>query len=231
MKAIEIKVLLVEDDPNLGTITQESLELQGFNVTLAEDGEKAHTLFLSESFDLCLVDIMLPVKDGFTLATEIRQINPDIPIIFLTAKSMKEDKIEGFKLGGDDYITKPFSMEELVLRIQAVLRRSHPGYKSQDNDEFTIASYTFDSKGQILKYNTDERKLTHKESELLRLLCLHQNAVLEREVALKLIWGDDSFFNARSMDVYITKLRKYLQNDDRIQITNIHGKGFKLLVS
>lgn len=231
MNTPQINVLLVEDDPNLGTITQESLELQGFLVTLAEDGEKAHSLFLKKSFDLCLIDVMLPIKDGFTLAGEIRQINRNVPIIFLTAKSMKEDKIEGFKLGGDDYITKPFSMEELVLRIQAVLRRSHPGFKSQDADEFKIASYTFDIKRQVLKRNKTEKKLTHKETELLRLLCMHQNAILEREVALKLIWGDDSFFNARSMDVYITKLRKYLQDDDRILINNIHGKGFKLIVS
>jgi DNA-binding response OmpR family regulator len=225
------KILLVEDDPNLGFVTQESLELQGFAVTLVKDGEKAYDAFLKESFDLCLIDVMLPVKDGFALAGEIRRINRQIPMIFLTAKSLKEDKIEGFRLGCDDYITKPFSMEELVLRIQAVMRRARPEAACGKEDEFGIGEYRFDHTHRILKHAAEEYKLTHKESELLRLLCLHQNAVLEREVALKLVWGDDSFFNARSMDVYITKLRKYLSADPRIEIVNIHGRGFKLTVT
>ena len=225
------KILFVEDDPNLGFITQESLELQGHTVSLARDGEKAYDLFLKESFDLCLIDVMLPVKDGFSLAKEIRQINRQIPIIFLTAKAMKEDKIEGFRIGCDDYITKPFSTEELGLRIQAVLRRSSPKANSGQEDVFGIGGFTFDPVHQLLKQGNTEQKLTNKESELLRLLCLHENAVLERDVALKLIWGNDSFFNARSMDVYITKLRKYLSVDPRIEIVNIHGRGFKLTVT
>ncbi|NMB72971.1 MAG: response regulator transcription factor, partial [Bacteroidales bacterium] len=175
------------------------------------------------------LDIMMPVKDGFTLAKEIRMINSDIPIIFLTAKSMKEDVIEGFRIGADDYITKPFSMEELIFRIEAILRRT----KSEGADKqtvFKLGNYTFDSSRQLLIRGTEERKLTTKESELLRLLCLNKNRILERNFALKSIWIDDTYFNARSMDVYITKLRKYLKDDPDIQIMNIHGKGYKLIV-
>lgn len=231
MTEINYRLLLVEDDPNLGFITQEALELQGYAVTLARDGEKAYDLFLKEAYELCLIDVMLPVKDGFALAGEIRQINRHIPIIFLTAKALKEDKIEGFRLGCDDYITKPFSTEELGLRIQAVLRRSYPGANSVKEDVFKIGKFRFNAVHQLLQQGETKQKLTNKESELLRLLCLHQNAVLERDVALKLIWGNDSFFNARSMDVYITKLRKYLSSDPRIEIVNIHGRGFKLTVA
>jgi two-component system OmpR family response regulator len=222
------KMLLVEDDPNLGLVTQEALELQGFLVTLAEDGDKAERNFLKNRFDLCIIDVMLPVKDGFSLAKAFRKIDPDIPIIFLTARALKEDKIEGFHIGCDDYITKPFSIEELVLRIQAVLRRSHVGSKPQENQVFQIGDFTFDANRQALKVGNDAKRLTYKESELLRLLCLHKNKILERDVALNLIWNDDSFFTARSMDVYITKLRRYLKADPQIHIVNIHGKGFKL---
>jgi len=225
------KILLVEDDPNLGTILEESLELQGFSVIRCEDGEEAHSAFLQERFDLCLIDVMLPKKDGFNLARDIRHISQDMPIIFLTAKSLKEDRIKGFKIGGDDYITKPFSMEELILRIQAVLKRI--GIKTEikeDPLEFTIGDYIFNYEGHILQYDQETRKLTHKEAELLRLLCLHVNKTLEREVALKHIWDDDSYFTTRSMDVYISKLRKYLKSDQRIEILNIHGKGFKMIV-
>ncbi len=225
------KILVIEDDPNLRYILQESLELQGFNVVRCEDGEAGHSAFLKEKFDLCLIDVMLPKKDGFTLAREIRKVDQHIPIIFLTAKSLKEDRIKGFKIGGDDYITKPFSMEELVLRIQAVLKRSkNHRIFSQEPKIFTIGTFHFDHEQQILSYKNMTQKLTHKEAELLKLLCLNLNQILEREIALKQIWGDDSFFTARSMDVYITKLRKYLSDDDRIEIINVHGRGFKMIV-
>jgi two-component system OmpR family response regulator len=230
IKIPKTKILVIEDDPNLGYILQESLELQGFEVVRCEDGEAAHSVFLEERFDLCLIDVMLPKKDGFTLATEIREIDHDIPIIFLTAKSLKEDRIEGFKIGGDDYITKPFSMEELILRIQAVLKRSKNSQSAnQKQKRFVIGNYIFDYERQTLLHQQQQQKLTHKESELLRLLCLNLNQILNREIALKQIWGDDSFFTARSMDVYITKLRKYLSDDDRIEIMNVHGKGFKMI--
>lgn len=225
------KILVIEDDPNLAYILQESLELQGFEVVHCEDGEAGHSAFLKQNFDLCLIDVMLPKKDGFILAQEIREIDQHVSIIFLTAKSLKEDRIEGFKIGGDDYITKPFSMEELVLRIQAVLKRmSNSQFCIQTQKEFFIGDYIFDFEGQALTFKGQAQKLTHKESELLRLLCLNINQILDREIALKQIWSDDSFFAARSMDVYITRLRKYLSGDDRIEILNVHGKGFKLKV-
>jgi len=224
------KILLIEDDPNLGLILQENLELHDFEVELCADGEEGRTSFLQNQFDLCLLDVMLPKKDGFTLAGEIRKINQDIPIIFLTAKSLKEDRIEGFKIGGDDYITKPFSMEELLLRIQAVLKRSQHTTVEGNQKVFSIGDYEFDTEKQVLQIHAKKQKLTYKEAELLRLLCLHKNAILERELALKLIWGEDTFFNGRSMDVFITKLRKYLQEDPQLQIVNVHGRGFKLVV-
>ncbi len=224
------KILLIEDDPNLGLILQENLQLQGFEVELCVDGEEGRTSFLQNQFDLCLLDVMLPKKDGFTLAGEIRKINQDIPLIFLTAKSLREDRIEGFKIGGDDYITKPFSMEELLLRIQAVLKRSQHSTVEGNQKIFSIGDYEFDTGKQVLQNQNKKQKLTYKEAELLRLLCLHKNTIMERELALKLIWGDDNFFNGRSMDVFITKLRKYLKKDNRIQIVNVHGKGFKLVV-
>ncbi|MBN1998959.1 response regulator transcription factor [candidate division KSB1 bacterium] len=224
------KILIVEDDPNLGYILQEALELQHYSVTRCENGEEGYQTFMESKFSLCLIDVMLPVKDGFTLAKEIRQIDLDIPIIFLTAKSLKADRIEGFKIGGDDYITKPFSMEELLLRIQAVVKRA--GYQHSDDarQQFTLGDYVFDYEQSLLAFKDQNRKLTHKESELLRLLCLHGNQFLDRKVALRHIWEDDSFFSARSMDVYITKLRKYLKHDQRIEIKNFHGKGFKMIV-
>lgn len=225
------KILLIEDDVNLGFIIQENLELQGFYVELCSDGEEGYKTFLSKNFDLCLIDVMLPKKDGFTVAQEIRKIDQEIPIIFLTAKSLKEDRIHGFKIGADDYITKPFSTEELVLRIQAVLRRSKK-VTSTDSDQniFKIGTYQFDYNKQTLQINQSEQKLTHKEAELLRLLCLHKNHILDRNVALNLIWKDNSFYNSRSMDVYISKLRKYLSKDEQIEILNVHGKGFKLAI-
>ena len=225
------KILVIEDDPNLGYILQESLELQGFSVTRCNDGEEGECSFLKDKFDLCLIDVMLPKRDGFTLAKNIRQVDQHVPIIFLTAKSLKEDRIEGFKIGGDDYITKPFSMEELILRIQAVLRRSKSNHTNPSQTQFSIGDFLFDYEKNVLLYKKSEQKLTHKESELLRLLCLQINQILDRNTALNQVWSDDSFFSARSMDVYITKLRKYLKSDPRVEILNVHGKGFKLMVN
>ena len=226
-----IKILLIEDDPNLGYILQESLELQGFEISRCEDGEAGYSTFVIEKFDICLIDVMLPKKDGFTLAKEIRAINQDVPLIFLTAKSLKEDRIQGLKIGADDYITKPFSMEELILRIQAVLKRIRK-VSPLNNEEkiFKIGKYLFDYEKFVLSFKGKQQKLTHKETELLRLLCLHKNQELSREVALNQIWEDDNFFTARSMDVYISKLRKFLKEDAQVEIINIHGKGYKLVI-
>ena len=227
----QTKILLVEDDPNLGFLLQENLELQNFAVTLCDDGEAGLQAFQQGEYDLCLLDVMLPKKDGFSLARDRRRENDDVPIIFLTAKSLKEDRIEGFRAGCDDYVTKPFSLEELVLRIQAVLKRSGKGGTADSQQtRFKIGRYVFDYDRQSLQGEGEARKLTSKESELLRLLCLHKNDVLERELALKQIWGEDNFFNARSMDVFISKLRKYLAGDETIEIRNVHGRGFKLVV-
>jgi DNA-binding response OmpR family regulator len=225
------KILLVEDDPNLGQLLQEYLEIKGFDTTLARDGEKAFALYKQHTYDLCIFDVMLPRKDGFSLAKEIRAVNKQIPIIFLTAKSLKEDTLEGLRIGADDYITKPFSMEELLLRMKAILRRTSPpvdGHK--EAKQFNIGSYLFDSGMQTLTIGHNTVKLTGKESELLKLLCMNLNHTLERSLALKHIWQDDTYFNARSMDVYITKLRKYLREDPSIEIVNVHGTGFKLMV-
>lgn len=224
------KILLVEDDPNLGFLIQENLELQGLSVRLCRDGESGIEAYRGEKYDLCLLDVMLPKKDGFLLAREIRQHSPKIPIIFLTAKSLKEDRIEGFKLGGDDYITKPFSLEELVLRIQAVLKRSAGSAVDAQKNRHEIGHFVFDDERQSLRHGDKQHKLTAKEAELLKLLCLHKNDVVDREIALKSIWGEDNYFNGRSMDVFISKLRKYLSADRNIEIKNIHGKGFKLIV-
>jgi len=223
------KILVVEDDPNLGYILQEALELEGYRVTRCEDGEAGLASCQRHDFDLCLIDVMLPKKDGFSLAKDIRSFNSDIPIIFLTAKSLREDRIQGFKIGGDDYLTKPFSMEELILRIQAVLKRSQAHQATENSQKkFTLGRFDFDYERSQLQFENQIQKLTHKESELLRLLCLHQNQILEREFALQHIWGADSFFTARSMDVYISKLRKYLSGDANLEIVNVFGKGYRL---
>jgi two-component system, OmpR family, response regulator len=234
MSKEKIKILLAEDDANLGLIVKESLDDRGYLTTLCKNGDEAMIAFRNSNYDLCLLDVMMPIKDGFTLAKEIRALNPTIPIIFLTAKSMKEDVIDGFKLGADDYITKPFSFEELLLRIQAILRRTSAAQSEETVSQqniFSLGSYTFDYQHQLLTYNGVKQKLTSKEADVLRLLCTHMNNVLDRQFALKSIWGDDSYFNARSMDVYIAKIRKYLNKDERIEIINVHGKGFKLIVS
>jgi DNA-binding response OmpR family regulator len=232
MDNIKTRILLVEDDPSLGPLLQEYLEAKGFETKLAEDGKKGSDLFFKGSFDLLLLDVMMPVKDGLSLAKEIRVVDKNVPIIFLTAKSMKEDTIDGFNAGADDYITKPFSMEELMARLTAVLRRTNKVRAAEGGDvNFRVGAYQFNSEKQVLLHNGVEQKLTTKESQLLRLLCVHQNDVLDRTFALKTIWHDDNYFNGRSMDVYIAKLRKYLKDDNKVEIINIHGKGFKLLVN
>ena len=232
METVKTKILLVEDDPSLGPLLEEYLEAKGFETRLAEDGKKGSDMYFKGNFDLLLLDVMMPVKDGFTLAKEIRLVDKNVPIIFLTAKSMKEDTIEGFNVGADDYITKPFSMEELLARVTAVLRRTNKVRSTESEDvNFKIGTYQFNSEKQILQHHGAEQKLTTKESQLLRLLCVHINDVLDRTFALKSIWHDDNYFNGRSMDVYIAKLRKYLKDDPKVEIINIHGKGFKLLVN
>ena len=225
------KILLLEDDHNLGLIIAEHLRLNGYEVELCKDGRAGLDKFNENAYDLCLVDIMMPKMDGFTFAGHVRQRDDSIPLIFLTAKSLQDDKIKGFKLGCDDYITKPFSVEELLLRIQAVLKRSQKATKEAGRHLFTIGDYTFDSNQRILKGKSNEYKLTSKEAELLRLLCLNINEVLDRGQALREIWGDEGYFNSRSMDVFLSKLRKYLKDDGNIAIVNIHGRGFKLLVN
>ena len=223
-------VLLAEDDDNLGLLLRNYLNMKKFETVLEINGTKALETFKKGSFDICIFDIMMPDMDGITLATEVRKINPEMPIIFLTAKSQKDDIIEGFKSGADDYITKPFSMEELIYRINAILRRisNQPDHKKQEI--YKIGEDTFDTLKQHLSIRGQTLKLTTKESELLELLCRHKNEVLERNFALRAIWIDDNYFNARSMDVYITKLRKYLKKDPTLKILNVHGKGYKLLV-
>lgn len=226
----QVKILLAEDDANLGLLLKEYLIAKNYNTTLCEDGDKAYDEFLKNPYDLCIFDIMMPHRDGFTLAKDIRLINSEIPIIFLTAKSMKDDVLEGFKLGADDYMTKPFSMEELLVRIEAVLRRTSGVKPENSQEEFKLGRYTFDARKQHLFDGDNTIKLTTKESELLKLLCNNVNKVLERNLALKTIWSDDNYFNARSMDVYITKLRKHLKDESSIEIINVHGKGYKLIM-
>lgn len=226
------KILLAEDDPNLGELLKDYLELKGkFDVTLAVDGDKAIEEFRKNDFDLCIFDVMMPKKDGFSLGREVRKINNTIPIIFATAKGMMEDKTQAFELGGDDYITKPFRVEELLLRIHALLKRSSKEKEEELADKFEIGSYFFDYTSQIITYKGQQQKLSTKEAELLRLLCLNKNDVLTREEALKKIWHDDNYFTGRSMDVFLSKLRKYLKEDPSVEIVNVHGRGYKLLVS
>lgn len=226
----KIKILLAEDDPNLGTLLKEYLDAKGFQTTLAVNGKQGFEVFSKGKFSICILDVMMPFKDGFTLAREIKAIDENIPVVFLTAKSMPEDTIEGFKSGADDYITKPFSMEELLFRIKAILKRTTQTHAPSEEKIFLFGNCKFDYMRQIVDINGVQQKLTTKEAELLRLLCLNINQVLDRNIALKSIWQDDSYFNSRSMDVYITKLRKYLKNDTSIELLNVHGKGFKLLV-
>lgn len=223
-------LLVVEDDPNLGRMLSDYLRARGYEADLRTDGQQGAQAYGKGKYDLILLDVMMPQKDGFTLAREIRAKDAEVPIIFLTAKSMKQDTIQGFQSGADDYLTKPFGMEELLLRIAAVLRRTKGAEPaSEEPVQFTFASTEFDPRKQILRTPAGERRLTTKESELLRLLCIHRNQVLERSVALNKVWGNDSYFNGRSMDVYIAKLRKYLKEDPATEIINIHGQGFRLV--
>ncbi len=230
MNTEKTKILLAEDDENLGSLLREYLQAKSYEAHWLSDGEKAYKSFEKNRYDICILDIMMPNKDGFTLAREIRMIDPEMPIIFLTAKSMKEDVLEGFSVGADDYMTKPFSMEELIYRIEAILRRTQGIGQQNKQTEFEIGQFHFDANKQLLTLDNKSVKLTTKESELLKLLCNNANNVLERNFALKSIWIDDNYFNARSMDVYITKLRKYLKEDPAVEILNIHGKGYKLIM-
>ena len=223
------KILLAEDDSNLGNLLKNYLTVKKYETILFVNGIQALEAFIKESFDLCILDIMMPEMDGITLAREMRRLKPEIPLIFLTAKSQKEDILEGFRSGADDYITKPFSMEELLYRIQAILKRTIPSSTPGKQDIYNIGKYTFDTVRQILLFEDHETRLTTKESELLELLCRYGRDILERNFALKSIWIDDNYFNARSMDVYITRLRKYLRKDPEVRILNVHGKGYKLI--
>ena len=227
----KIKIFMCEDDENLGMILREYLQAKGFDVDLFPDGELGANAFPEKRYDFCLLDVMMPYKDGFTLAQEIRAINEEIPIIFLTAKTLKEDILEGFKIGADDYLTKPFSMEELLLRIEAIMRRIN-GKKNKEAPFYNIGKFLFDTQKQILSDGKEVTKLTTKESDLLANLCINMNDILDREYAVNTIWRphpDFYQFAARSMDVYITKLRKLLKDDPRIEIMNIHGKGYRLI--
>jgi DNA-binding response OmpR family regulator len=221
-------ILLVEDDKNLGIVIRDFLELSGYQVILKGNGKEGLNEFRRVSYDLILLDIMLPLLDGFTVAEEIRKTDCEVPIIFITARSMKEDKLKGFQIGGDDYITKPFSTEELRMRINAILRRIHRS--DHKSNMYSIGQYTFDYANHILALDKEERQLTKREAELLRLLCINMNNVLRRDMALKTIWGEDDYFMGRSMDVYITKLRKMLGRDPSVSIVNIHNTGFRLEV-
>ncbi len=222
-------IMLCEDDENLGMLLREYLEAKGYDADLCVDGEEGYRTFQEKKYDLCILDVMMPKMDGFTLAYKIRELNADVPFMFLTAKTLKDDVKQGFELGADDYITKPFSMEEVVFRIEAILRRVR-GKKSQSATIFQIGRFTFDSKKQLLMIDDKQEKLTTKESDLLKLLASKSNELLQRDYALRAIWVDNNYFNARSMDVYITKLRKLLKDDPNVELINVHGKGYKLVV-
>jgi DNA-binding response OmpR family regulator len=225
----QIKVLLVEDDPNLGMLLKEYLVAKGYDTKLCVNGQEGYDAFVKSEYDFCILDVMMPVKDGFTLAKEIRGIDKDVPVLFLTAKSMKEDTLEGFTSGGDDYMTKPFSMEELLARMGAILRRTG-GDGAAEKDAYQVGKFTFKPMERLLEMGDESNKLTTKENDLLKLLCKNANGILERNDALKAVWGDDNYFNGRSMDVYIAKLRKHLKSDEQIEIMNVHGRGFKLIL-
>ncbi len=224
------KILLCEDDTNLGKVIKEYLELNDFDVILERDGRLGLAAFQRERFDLCLLDIMMPKMDGFQLAEAIRDVNPDIPLFFLSAKTMKEDIIEGYKLGADDYITKPFDSEVLLLKIKAILKRNEELNRESENAEYDLGIFHFIPRLRELSHSGQTQTLSPKETELLKLLCLHKNDLMPRDTALKKIWGSDTYFNGRSMDVYVAKLRKYFKDDPNIEISNIHGNGFRLVV-
>ena len=224
------KILLCEDDSNLGLVLKNFLELNDYEVTLERDGRLGLGAFQREKFDLCLLDVMMPNVDGFTLAEEIRDIDPDVPLFFLSAKTLKEDILQGYRLGADDYITKPFDSDVLMHKIKAIIKRNEEDHKVTDNLEFELGAYNFNPKLRELKFKETTQILSPKENELLKMLAEHKNDLLTREKALKKIWGSDTYFNGRSMDVYIAKLRKYLKEDSTIEIVNIHGNGFRLVV-
>jgi DNA-binding response OmpR family regulator len=231
MNDSKLKVLVVEDDENLGRMLMDYLKVKGYEVSLAKDGEEGFKVFIDKEFDICLLDVMMPKKDGFTLAKEIRALKKNTPIIFLTAKTMEEDIKEGFMSGADDYISKPFSMEVLLMRINAILRRvNNADEELKSRKEFKVKDFTFYPEKRLIINGEIEKKLTSKENELLRLLCMYVGEVVDRNDALNMIWGDDNYFNSRSMDVYVTKLRKIFKEEPNIQILNSHGKGFKLLI-
>ncbi len=222
-------ILLVEDDFNLGIVVQDFLSLEGYTVHLCRDGKEGLQKFNKNNYDVCLLDVMLPEKDGYEIAEDIRKVDKEIPIIFLTAKSNPEDKVKGFKAGGDDYITKPFNREEFLLRIKAILRRANNEMDEDENEGIiSLGSYELDFQNLRLIHKEEDKKLTKRETAILKLLSENRNKVIERSLVLNLIWGDDNYFNGRSLDVFITKLRKYLKHDEGIQINNIHGVGFKL---
>jgi DNA-binding response OmpR family regulator len=226
------KILLVEDDPNFGTVLKDYLLMNDFDVTHAKNGMEGFEKFKKDNYDLCILDVMMPYKDGFTLAKEIREKNEEVPIIFLTAKAMKEDVLRGYKVGADDYLNKPFDSEVLLMKIKAIMQRKNQDSVADSKEfEFEIGNFRLNSKLRFLSVgDNDPVKLSPKENELLRLLALHLNDLMPRELALTKIWRDDNYFTSRSMDVYIAKLRKYLKEDDNVEIVNIHGEGFRLLV-
>jgi DNA-binding response OmpR family regulator len=231
MEAVKPKILLCEDDANLGMVLKNYLELNDYDVTLERDGRLGLAAFQREKFDICLLDVMMPNMDGFTLGEEIRDVNPDVPLFFLSAKTMKDDIIQGYKLGADDYITKPFDSEVLLHKIKAILKRNEEMHREEVNAEFDLGGYHFNPRLRELTISGKVQVLSPKENELLKMLSEYKNDLLSREVALKKIWGSDTYFNGRSMDVYIAKLRKYLKEDSSIEIVNIHGNGFRLVVS
>lgn len=226
----EVRILLAEDDINLGQLLQTFLKSKGFAVSLAQNGQIAFDKFSKNEYDFCIFDVMMPEMDGFTLAKEVREINKQVPILFLTAKSMKNDKLEGFSVGADDYLTKPFAMEELLARINAILRRTESVITENQLDEVMIGTIKYEPDYRLLHLQEEVKKLTTKENQLLQLLVKNKNEILDRNATLRAIWGDDNYFNGRSMDVYIAKLRKLLKEDPTIEIMNVHGKGFKLVV-
>ena len=222
------RILYVEDDETLSFVTKDNLELHGYKVDHCLDGESAIEAFFKESYDLCILDVMLPKMDGFAVAEKIRATDPNVPILFLTAKSMKEDRIHGLKLGADDYITKPFSIEELILKIEVFLRRKYVSVSI--NDQYKVGNYNFDYRNLVLSLDGEERNLTQKEADLLKMLLDHKNNVVKRSLILEKLWGEDDYFLGRSMDVFISRLRKYLSGDNKIKLDNIHGVGFKLVI-
>jgi DNA-binding response OmpR family regulator len=225
-----VNILMVEDDPHLGYLLKENFEGKGFLIHLCKDGMEGYDAFRSYQFGLCILDVMLPKKDGFALAREIRHTNQSMPIIFLTARSMQEDKLHGFELGCDDYITKPFSAQELLMRIKAILKRTTPPLQNQKKPVYQLGDYTFDYNNRLLIFSGEARKLSTKESELLKLFCSNMNSLLLRNLILTKVWGSDNYFASKSMDVYLSKLRKLLREDPRVEIQNLHGTGFKLML-